>query len=236
MLLTLKVTPPLPPPPPPPPPPAEPIQTPTQHLRAFLCLCLCSASWTTTPSPRTSWAPRPWTSAGAWAWPPPRCRRSSPIRSRPSTTPSRRGWSASTPEPRPTRRRCRSLWSWSETSPSPEENWVSRCRRHSKEEQKSSADARRERMFRACGYRIFFFLNQTRPAMAYVKTFQPSLLSRDWISFLLTPSEPQHSNRMTFSLVVCSFVPAGPTMKLRRPIVVKMYQDKIEEMYAGAKL
>lgn len=28
----------------------------------------------------------------------------------------------------------------------------------------------------------------------------------------------------------------GPTMKLRRPIVVKMYQDKIEEMYAGAKL
>lgn len=30
------------------------------------------------------------------------------------------------------------------------------------------------------------------------------------------------------------FVCAGPTMKLRRPIVVKMYQEKINEMYAVA--
>ena len=28
---------------------------------------------------------------------------------------------------------------------------------------------------------------------------------------------------------------AGPTMKLRRPIVVKMYQEKIEEIYAVSK-
>lgn len=31
------------------------------------------------------------------------------------------------------------------------------------------------------------------------------------------------------------FFRAGPTMKLRRPIVVKMYQEKINEMYAVAK-
>lgn len=36
------------------------------------------------------------------------------------------------------------------------------------------------------------------------------------------------------NLLLC-FVCAGPTMKLRRPIVVKMYEEKINEMYAAAK-
>lgn len=67
-------------------------------------------------------------------------------------------------------------------------------------EQKSSVDDLRGRMFTACGYRIFVI---SRACTGVETTFQSSLLCCDWISCLLAPCQPQHSDRMPFESSFC---------------------------------